>query len=96
MRTTAKWAQQWNSTIGDPALWAKSRDILHKRCAEIGRDPGEIDCSVNVRFTGDLGLLADTAAAFRDEGADIAIVNLPPPHSPEPLDAIAAALASLA
>ena len=95
LRTAARWAQQWNSTAGDPVQWAKSRDILHQRCAEIGRDPGEIECSVNVRFTGDVGALADSAAAFREMGADIAIVSLRVPHTPEPLEAIAAALAPL-
>ena len=96
LRTVAKWAQHWNSLSDGPETWKKNHETLLQRCAEVGRDPKEIDCSVNLRWTGDVGALAEQAAAFAEAGADIAIVGLTHPHTPEPLEAIANALAPIA
>ena len=96
LRTVAKWAQHWNSLSDGPETWKKHHEILLQRCAEVGRDPKEIDCSVNLRWTGDVGALGEQAAAFAEAGADIAIVGLIHPHTPEPLEAIANALAPIA
>ena len=73
------------------------KETLEKRCAEIGRDSSEIDCSVNVRYNPELGpsAAADAAAAFKEAGADIAIVYLPEPHTPNVLEPIADALRPL-
>jgi F420-dependent oxidoreductase-like protein len=95
LRTVAKWAQHWNSLSSNVDEWKKNRDVLHQRCAEVGRDPSEIACSVNLWWTGDTGALLANAQAYADAGVDIGIVILSPPHTPEPLDAIASALAPL-
>lgn len=48
LRTAARSADGWNVPFVDPATFARKRDILHRHCEEIGRDPGEIRCAVNV------------------------------------------------
>jgi F420-dependent oxidoreductase-like protein len=93
LRAAARFAQQWNSTAGIEH-WPAARDVLRTRCAEIGRDFDEIDCSVNLRYDPTAGpsALADQAAAFVERGADIGIVYLPAPHDASVLEPIAAAL----
>jgi F420-dependent oxidoreductase-like protein len=97
LRTVAKFAQHWNSTSGIDH-WPTSKSILEKRCAEIGRDPATIECSANVRYDAVQGptAVADAAAAFAEAGADVVVVNLPVPHTPQVLEPIADALRSLA
>jgi F420-dependent oxidoreductase-like protein len=97
LRTVAKFAQHWNSTAGIEH-WPTSKAILEKRCAEIGRDPATIECSANLRYDTAQGpsALADAAAAFADAGADIVVVGLPVPHTPQVLEPIADALRPLA
>jgi F420-dependent oxidoreductase-like protein len=97
LRTAARYAQQWNSTA-PLDVWPTSRDVLHERCAEIGRDPSEIECSVNVRYDPAAGprAAADLAAEFATRGADLAIVYLPTPHDASVLEPIASALQDVA
>ena len=95
LRTVAKWAQHWNSLSESVETWKANREVLLQRCAEVGRDPKEIACSVNLWWTGDTGKLVADAEAYADAGVDIGIVYLPNPHTPEPLEAIAFALAPL-
>jgi F420-dependent oxidoreductase-like protein len=97
LRTVARFAQHWNSTAGIDH-WPAIKTTLEKRCAEIGRDPATIDCSVNLRYdpSAGPGPIADGAAAFEAAGADIVIVNLPPPHTASVLEPIADALRPLA
>ncbi len=58
----------------------------------------EITCSVNVRIDPDTGLepVVATAAAYRDAGVDLIIVNLPYHTKPDSLKPLAEALAPLA
>jgi len=71
--------------------------VLHAHCQDIGRDPKEITLSSHVRLgpDGDPGPVADTAAALGDQGLDLAIIILPPPHDPAVLAPLAGALAPL-
>jgi F420-dependent oxidoreductase-like protein len=95
LRVVAKYAQHWNSTLADVAEWQRKRDVLHQHCADVGRDPSEIECSVNLRFQpnrGGIGGLVEQVQRWVDAGADVGIVYLDTPHSPEPLAAIADAL----
>jgi F420-dependent oxidoreductase-like protein len=82
LRTTARWAQHWNSISRDPQRWLGNQAVLHERCAEIGRDPAEITCSVNVRTSGadSLGAVAEQAAAYAEAGVDMVVVYVTPPH----------------
>ncbi|MFM9106414.1 MAG: LLM class F420-dependent oxidoreductase [Chloroflexota bacterium] len=48
MRIAARHADLWNGN-GDPAEIARLNGVLDERCREIGRDPGEIERSINLR-----------------------------------------------
>jgi len=96
LRTAARFAQQWNFDTGTVAQFRQARDVLHRHCAEVGRDPGEIMLSSQVRFTGDLAATAAAAAAFGAAGAGLAIIYLSSPYSPAVLEPLAEALAGLA
>jgi alkanesulfonate monooxygenase SsuD/methylene tetrahydromethanopterin reductase-like flavin-dependent oxidoreductase (luciferase family) len=98
LRTAARLAQQWNAITPDPQDWLSLKQTLAEHCASVGRDPGEITCSVNVRVEGTDAIkrAAEQAAAYRDAGADLAIMNLPVPAEPAMLEPLAGALAPLA
>jgi len=98
LRTTARWAQHWNAISASPEEWRELRDVLVAHCADLGRDPAEITCSVNVRLdsASDIDSAVATAAAYRDAGADMAVVGLPEGAPPSLLDQLADRLAPLA
>jgi F420-dependent oxidoreductase-like protein len=100
LRTAARWAQQWNAITQDQADWLDLKAALLSHCAEIGRDPAEITCSVNIRLDSgsdaDLDAAAKTAAGYRDAGADLAVVGLPLRADPGILRPLADRLAALA
>jgi F420-dependent oxidoreductase-like protein len=98
LRTAARWAQQWNAITANPEDWLSLKETLVEHCTRIGRDPGEITCSVNVRVEGPDGIkqAAERAAAYRDAGADLVIVNLPLAADPAMLTPLAEELAPLA
>ena len=98
LRTAARLAQQWNAITPDPQDWLSLKETLIEHCASVGRDPGEITCSVNVRVEGTDAIkhAAEHAAAYRDAGADLVILNLPVPAEPAMLEPLAEAVAPLA
>ena len=98
LRTAARLAQQWNAITPDPQDWLSLKETLAGHCASVGRDPGEITCSVNVRVEGTDAIkrAAEQAAAYRDAGADLVILNLPVPAEPAMLEPLAEAVAPLA
>ncbi len=98
LRTTARWAQQWNAITKDPADWLNLKEALVAHCAQIGRDPAEITCSVNIRLDSaeQIGAVVQTTAAYADAGADLAVIGLPLGADPGLLGPLADALAPLA
>jgi F420-dependent oxidoreductase-like protein len=98
LRTAARWAQHWNAITQDPEDWLSLKQTLVEHCERLGRDPAEITCSVNVRIDegNGPGAAAETAAAYRDAGADLAIMNLPLGAPPDTLAPLATALTPLA
>ena len=97
LRTTARWAQHWNALVGDPSQWRELRDVLDAHCADVGRDPAEIEASVTLWYDPEAGPgpLAEQSARYAEAGVDIVVVYLPIPHSPDVLAPIADALAPL-
>ncbi|MEU6716005.1 LLM class F420-dependent oxidoreductase [Nonomuraea sp. NPDC046802] len=93
----AKWAQHWNVIAHSPDEWLSLKQILLDHCTSVGRDPAEIDCSVNVAVPpdGDLGPAVELAAAYGDAGVDIAIMNLPNGAPPSLLERLATSLEAL-
>ena len=47
LRTTARYADLWNA-YGNPERMAELGAVLDERCAEIGRDPAEIERTVTM------------------------------------------------
>ena len=97
LRAVARFAQHWNHPGGTAEQWAAKRDVLHERCAEIGRDPSEITTSTHLRLdpSGDPGSLVAAAESFAEAGLDLGIVYLPPPHTAKVLEPVAEALRHL-
>lgn len=97
LRTTARFAQHWNVPGGGVDVFRHKRDVLHAHCADIGRDPFEIETSTHLRWSAErpLGDLVDEAAAFADAGMDLGVVALAPPHDPRVLGPLAEALEPL-
>lgn len=97
LRTVARFAQHWNAIVPDADQWRAKRDVLHRHCADVGRDPSEIECSVNVWVTPDAdpGAVAASCATWEDAGVDVVVLYMATPHSPAILGPLADELASL-
>jgi F420-dependent oxidoreductase-like protein len=96
LRTAARRAQQWNAITTGPEDWLSLKGTLVEHCEQFGRDPAEITCSVNVRIDDGVGPAAEVAAAYRDVGVDLAIMNLPHRAPPDVLGPLADELFPLA
>ncbi len=100
LKTTARWAQQWNAIASDPEDWKSLKQVLVDHCASIGRDPAEITCSVNVRMDSgsaeDLDAVEKSSAEYAQAGADLIVLGLPLHASPDLLGPLAERIAPLA
>ena len=84
LRTVAKWADHWNAGMLDPDVWDHKVAVLNGHCADVGRDPDEIEKSMMVRFDpDDLPALEEQFRMLAGIGVDEAIVNFPSPHDPD-------------
>jgi F420-dependent oxidoreductase-like protein len=94
LRTTARWAQQWNSLSGSPQEWRELRDVLDGHCADCGRDPKEIESSITLWYDPERGpaALVDEADAFGEAGVDLTVIYLPIPHTHDVLEPLAEAI----
>jgi F420-dependent oxidoreductase-like protein len=48
LRIAARAADGWNVPFVSPSTFAAKKEILHRHCEDVGRDPAEIRCAVNV------------------------------------------------
>ncbi len=98
LRTVARFAQHWNAIVSGPDQWLAKRDVLHRHCADVGRDPAEIECSVNVWVAPDAdpSAVAAQCEPWKAAGADVIVLYLQTPHTPAILGPLADALAPLA
>ncbi|MFV1960258.1 MAG: TIGR03560 family F420-dependent LLM class oxidoreductase [Acidimicrobiia bacterium] len=88
LRIAALWADQWNLPGGDPETLRHKVDVLHRHCADVGRDAADIEVSVKVKADGDPGAFADLVGQFRDAGAHHVIAMFEAPFDPARLGAI--------
>ena len=97
LRAVARHAQHWNMAGGTPEVFVQKRDVLHRHCADLGRDPAEIMTSTQVRLmtVDDAPKIAEQAAEFAAVGVDLLVVYLNPPHTPAVLEPLAKALEPL-
>lgn len=98
LRSVARYAQHWNYVGGPADEFARKRAVLHGHCQAVGRDPGEIMTSTQLRLDPDrdAASLVEQAEAYAEVGVDLIVVYLPPPHRPAGLETVAEALAHLA
>ena len=52
LRIAARYADGWNVPFISPDDYRRKVEILHRHCADVGRDPSEIKLSVNVGMAG--------------------------------------------
>jgi F420-dependent oxidoreductase-like protein len=81
--------------FGDPDSVRHKVEVLHRHCADEGRDPDEI--AVTVLSTADAPSTEDHVGryrAFAEAGVDTVIVNFPELTSPEPLTRFAEVIAA--
>ena len=92
LRIAARWADQWNVPAASAEVLAHKIEVLHGHCADVGRDPAEIEVSVQVRAGSDSAAVAAEAATLVDAGAQHVIVGFRAPFDPALLEPIATAL----
>jgi F420-dependent oxidoreductase-like protein len=68
LRIAAQYASVWNAPGGSPEEVADLSGVLDRHCADIGRDPGEIRRSVQVRMPATPDELLASAAAYAAVG----------------------------
>ena len=84
----ARWADHYNYPGEDPIDFRYRLEVLHGHCADIGRDPADIETSLQIRVS-DVGEAVEKAAKGAEVGADHVIFMLPPPSDIDLLDPIA-------
>ena len=81
LRVTAQYADVWNFAGGPPETFQHKVKVLHEHCATIGRDPSEIELSIQSQVNYDnLAETAATVQSFVDVGATHLILNLRHPY----------------
>ncbi len=48
LKIAAQWADAWNVPFVDPETFAHKREVLHRHCNTVGRDPAQLRTAVNV------------------------------------------------
>ncbi len=81
LRVVARYADVWNFAGGPVEQFTRKVGILHEHCAEVGRDPTEIELSVQLQVNyDDLDSTVQTAQSFVDAGATHLILDLRYPY----------------
>lgn len=84
LRLVARYADAWN-TFGPVENWARKSAVLDDWCAELGRDPAEIERTVAIDPNE-----ADDISAYVDAGATHVIVMVGAPYDMSSLEALLA------
>ncbi len=80
LRVVAKHADIWNATAQSTEIFQHKVSVLREHCAAIGRDPAEIEYSVQIPVNyDDMGATVQNVQQFVDVGATHLILNLRPP-----------------
>jgi len=81
LRIAARYADIWNSTGGDVETFRHKVQVLHEHCAAVGRDPSEIELSVQLRVNyDDLQATTEAVRAFVEAGATHLVLMLTYPY----------------
>jgi len=79
LRLVAEHADAWNS-FGPPASFRHKNEVLDEWCADVGRDPADIERTVAIR-PDEIGALD----AYVDAGAEHVIVMMASPYDLDPV-----------
>lgn len=90
----ARYAHHWNFSGTETEEFLACREVLHRRCADIERDPAEITCSTIARWTGDADAFAAEIERWAEVDVDLVIVGMSPTMPAAAVDDVAAALAA--
>src|SRR4051794_26366840 len=81
LRIVARYADVWNFAGGPVSTFTQKIETLHQHCADVGRDPAEIELSVQVGVDYDnMAATAETVQGYVDAGATHLILNLRYPY----------------
>lgn len=81
LRIVAKYADIWNFNGRDVETFNHKLGVLEQHCADVGRDPAEIEKSIQVMVDyDDLKSTTDQVQTFVDAGVTHIILNLKPPY----------------
>jgi F420-dependent oxidoreductase-like protein len=81
LRVTAQYADIWNASNPDLETFRHKVKVLHEHCDAIGRDPKEIELSVQTRLDyDDLPATVETLKPLVDEGATHLVLMLAYPY----------------
>ncbi len=81
LRVVARYADVWNHVGGPVEQFVHKNAVLDEHCAAIGRDPAEIERSVQVRIDpSDLNAARETLRSYIAAGATHLILNLTAPY----------------
>ena len=90
LKIAAQYADIWNSNASDPAEFARKVRILHEHCATVGRNPAEIELSVQIRVDpANLSAAREIVTGMVAEGATHLILYIPSPWPAGILDQMA-------
>jgi F420-dependent oxidoreductase-like protein len=81
LRVAARYADVWNFTGTDAELFRHKVRVLHEHCAAVGRDPAQIELSVQARVNyDDLGATVATLQPLVEAGATHLVLMLAHPY----------------
>ena len=81
LRVVARYADVWNFAGGSVETFTRKVAILHEHCATVGRDPAEIELSVQLPVEYDnIESTVQNTQRFVDAGATHLILNLRHPY----------------
>jgi F420-dependent oxidoreductase-like protein len=83
LRTTAKYAAEWNYSGGTPEEFSHKSKVLDDHCRDIGRDPSTIERSTQFRAGPSAAELLDLSREYISRGATHLIYTCPQPYSAE-------------
>jgi F420-dependent oxidoreductase-like protein len=83
LRIVAKYAREWNFNGKSPEEFAHKQRVLADHCAAVGRDPAEIERSVQFRADPSAAELIDVGRQYVAAGATHLVYTCPQPYSAE-------------
>jgi F420-dependent oxidoreductase-like protein len=94
LRTTARWADHWNLSFATPERFARKYQVLLGHCEAVGRNPADIETSVQIAFEADQSPqeAVEQSAALFEAGVDIVVFTLRTPYRVPTVEALAEAL----